>query len=111
MKHAIGTLVLACVLVFAFYDVTLVLDVSLSGETEVPDPEAEAEYRDCYTGMDREIHATAFGTVDNPDVQKEFINARRAIAEAVCRAAYPVSMITVETPLRFDLLDLEPRYW
>ena len=109
--RAIGFVLLAGALVPVFYRVNLVLDVALPGESLVADPVVEAAYESCYEDRDHEIHATAFGTIDNPDVQREFINSRRASARKECRAAHPESMTKVATPARFHLVDLEPRYW
>jgi len=109
--RAIGILLLAGALVPVFYHVELVLDVALPGEADVADPAVEAAYEACYATKDHELHATAFGTIDNPDVQREFINSHRAAARAECRKAHPASTVRVATPARFNLVDLEPRYW
>ena len=98
-------------LMLALYDVDFVLDIAMPGEMELPDPAVEAAYQDCYQLRDDEIHATAFGTIDNPDVQKEFITSQRAIAARECRQQHPQSMVTVETPGRFNIADLSPRFW
>ncbi len=107
----ISGLVAVGVAVLALYEVDFVFDFSGSSESRIADPEVEAAYAACYAARDDEIHATAFGTIDNPDVQKEFITSSRARAAAECRALHPQSMITVEEPARFDLVDLAPRFW
>jgi len=102
---------LAGLITFVLYEVNFVFDVSAAHGTEIPDPVAEAEYLRCYQSMDDDIHTTAFGTIDNPDVQKEFISANRARAVRDCRTLHPQQTITVEEPSRFNIVELEPRYW
>lgn len=97
--------------VFVLYDVDFRFDFSGPNESRIADPEVEAAYAACYAARDDEIHTTAFGTIDNPDVQKEFITSSRARAAAECRALHPESIITVEKPARFNLVDLTPRFW
>lgn len=111
IKAGIAVLSLAALLSAALFEVHFKLDMALPRDVELPDPAIEAEFDACYRARDSEIHSTAFGTIDNPDVQKEFINTRRADAVRECRALYPQKMITVSEPLRFDLVDLEPRFW
>ena len=98
-------------MVLALYDVDPVFDVALPGEARVPDPVVEEAYARCYQARDDEIHATAFGTIDNPDVQKEFISANRARAARECRELHPEVLVIVQQPARFDLVDLKPRFW
>ena len=93
------------------YEVRLAFEFALPAETAVADPAQEARYAECYAAKDDEIHRTAFGTIDNPDVQKEFITSNRARAARECRNEYPEQTITTSMPLRFNLVDLEPRYW
>jgi len=108
---SIGTIVLLVALVITLYDVKLNFVFSLPGEIEQMDPAKEALYAQCYKLRDKQIHDAAFGTIDNPDVQKEFINTSRAQAESKCRKEYPGQWITVRQPFALKLLDLQPRYW
>lgn len=110
-RRIIVAVVVAALAVFVLYDVQFVFDVAGAGEARRPDPAVETAYANCYATMDDEIHATAFGTIDNPDVQKEYITANRARAAAECRARHPESIITVAEPGRFNLVDLAPRFW
>ena len=98
-------------MVAALYDVDLVFDIALPGERREPDPAVEDAYARCYRERDDEIHATAFGTIDNPDVQKEFISSNRARAARECRELHPEVLIIVREPARFNLVDLTPRFW
>ena len=97
-------------LFLVFFRVSLDFRFALPQEVQEPDASQEALFDACYAERDAEIHRTAFGTIDNPDVQKEFINTNRARAAAECREAYPQRMITVAQPFRFNLLDVEPRF-
>jgi hypothetical protein len=107
----ISALAIVLVGVIALFDVDLVFDIAGPVESQIADPETEARYEACYAEKDHEIHATAFGTIDNPEVQKEFITSNRVRAAAECRALYPETIITVEEPARFKLVDLTPRFW
>jgi hypothetical protein len=110
-RMAIGTIILPVALVTTLYDVKLNFVFSLPGEVEQIDLAQEALYTRCYKRRDEEIHDTAFGTIDNPDVQKEFINTSRAQAASACRDEYPQQWQTVRQPFALKLLDLQPRYW
>lgn len=110
-RNIILFLVGAGMLMFALFDVRFVFDISMGSEREVPDPGVEAENVRCYEQKDEEIHTTAFGTIDNPDVQREFITSERAIARRACRAQHPEMVIVVEDPARFRLIELTPRFW
>ena len=100
----ISVIVLAAVAVALLFEI----DVTPSMRTEIADPAIEAQYEACYQQKDKEIHVTAFGTIDNPDVQKEFISSNRARAAEECRALHPESMVAAEEPWR---LNLRPRFW
>ena len=103
-RKKISVVVLAAVLVAVFFE----FEFSPSMQTEIADPAVEVRYQACYQEKDDEIHATAFGTIDNPDVQKEFISANRARAAAECRALHPESTIRVDAPSQFSVT---PRFW
>lgn len=96
---------------FALFEGSIAFEFALPGEKTVPDAEQEARYEACFAQKDDEIHEIAFGTIDNPDVQKEFITSNRAAAASECRAHYPEQVMTESTPFRFNLIDLQPRYW
>lgn len=93
------------------FDVSLNFEFSLPAEIEQTDAAQEARYEACYDERDTEIHRAAFGTIDNPDVQKEFIASNRQRAAAECRRAYPAMVVTANRPFRFNLVDLEARFW
>jgi len=104
-------LLIAVAVTTVLFDVDLEYDVALPAEKQVPDPAVEARYEQCYAEEDHEIHEKAFGTIDNPEVQKEFINSNRVRAERDCRERYPESMIIVREPFHFRLFTLRPRFW
>ena len=107
----IAVIVAVPVLLLAFYDVKFDFEFALPSERQVPDPAVEAAYRECYETIDHEIHGDAFGTIDNPDVQKEYITAHEADARQRCRERYPEETVTEHTPFSFSVVDLEPKYW
>jgi hypothetical protein len=111
MRRIIPYIVAAVLLLAVLFDVSLDVDVAAGTTRETPDPAVEANFDRCLADKDEEIHATAFGTIDNPDVQKEFITSRRAVARQECRERFPETMITVEEPAHFHLVDLKPRFW
>lgn len=82
-----------------------------AGGRQVPDPEIEAAFEACYAEKDQEIHATAFATIDNPDVQKEFITSNRARAVAACRELHPERLVTVDEDGGSLPVRLTPRFW
>ena len=103
-----GILALAAFLVL--FELRLDLEFSLPGQSTVADPAQEARYEECFAERDREIHAAAFGTIDNPDVQKLYISNHRDEARAMCRERFPERLVTVEEPFRFNLVDLRFRF-
>ncbi|RLA36802.1 MAG: hypothetical protein DRR15_03815 [Gammaproteobacteria bacterium] len=110
-KRTFGIIAVAIALTITLYDVQLDPDFSLPGEIEQTDAAQEALYMQCYELRDEQIHDTAFATIDNPDVQKEFINTSRARAASECRDEYPQQLVTVRRPFRLNLVDLHARYW
>jgi len=110
-KKTFGIIAVAIALTFILYNVQLDPDFSLPGEFEQTDAAQEALYMQCYELHDEQIHDTAFATIDNPDVQKEFINTSRARAASECRDEYPQQSVTVRQPFHFNFIDLRARYW
>ena len=110
-KKIIATILLTVLLTVLLVAVLFEIDIPPSTPAEIADPAVEAQYQACYQAKDDEIHATAFGTIDNPDVQKEFITTNRARAAAECRALHPEALIAVDQSPRFRLISLAPRFW
>ena len=111
MRKIIVLLTLVIIAIFVLYDVSLPLVVASSYETSAPDPAIEAEYLGCYEAKDAAMHRVAFGTIDNPDVQKEYISTNRERIAQECRKQVPEKMIVVQEPARFNIIDLKPRFW
>ncbi len=74
------------------------------------DAEQEASYAACYAERDAEIHDVAFGTIDNPDVQKLYILNNREQAATECRQRFPEQWTAIEEPFHFNLVDLRFRF-
>jgi hypothetical protein len=110
-RMTIGTIVLLVAIVITLYDVKPDFVFSLPGEIEQIDPAQEVLFAQCYELRDEQIHDLAFGTIDNPDVQKEFINTSRGRATSECRNKYPREWVTIRQPFRLKLFDMHPRYW
>lgn len=92
------------------FDVDFAPEFALPGTLEVDDPAQEARYAACFDARDAAIHERAFATIDNPDVQKEYIAMQRDGARLDCRAAHPRRRVRVDTPLRFNLVDVAFRF-
>ena len=101
----------AVALLAALFDIRFAYDVSTGSTREIPDPDVEAAFSRCFAAADEALHERAFATIDNPDVQREFITSERAAARRDCRAQFPAKMIVVEEPSRFRLFELSPRFW
>ena len=110
-RMTIGSIALLVALVITLYDVRPDFVFSLPGENEHIDPAREALFAQCYELRDEQLHDTAFGTIDNPDVQKEFINTSRERAASDCRNEFPQEWVTIRQPFRLKLIDMHPRYW
>lgn len=110
-KTFVGLIVVSIALLFLLYEVQPDFVFSLPGETEQIDATQEALYAQCYGLRDKQLHDIAFATIDNPDVQKEFINTSRARATDECREKFPQHLVTVRQPLVVKILAIKPRYW
>ena len=104
----IGIVVLAAF--FVLFEVSFNFRFALPDEKSEPDATQESLYAACYAERDKEIHATAFGTIDNPDVQKLYILNNRAQAATECRQEYPERQTMVKRPFQFNLIDLRFRF-
>ncbi len=111
LKEFIVLIVFGVFLIFVLFEVELGQDVGRSDAIEVPDPVIEAQYKNCYANRDDAMHRQAFSTIDNPDVQREFISAKRAEIAAECRAQFPQKMIVLENEDSAALIRFRPRYW
>lgn len=113
MKTAVRPLFLVAALTGLFlllFDVTPRFEFALPREVAEPDPAREAEFDACFAARDDAIHEEAFGTIDNPDVQREFISMRREEAERDCRERFPARTVMVSEPFRFNLVDVRFRF-
>lgn len=104
-------ILMALIVVFSFYEVTVNLDIASARTVQLPDPEVEAEYLRCYQEQDEAMHRSVFGTVDNPDVQREMISTNRERIVDECRQKFAEQLITLQVPSRFNLVNLKPRFW
>ena len=109
-KTAILIVVATLVAVFALFDVRVDFQFSLPTERSQPDATQEVRFDACYAERDKEIHDVAFGTIDNPDVQKLFIINNWKQAATECRLRFPEQLTAVEEPFHFNILDLKFRY-
>ena len=110
-KNFVITSAIGVLLILVLFEIDWVLDFGRSNTVEVPDPDIEASYENCFKIKDDAMHRQAFGTIDNPDVQREFISANRAKIAADCRAEFPQETLSVEGEGSLNLIDLQPRFW
>lgn len=104
-------MLIAAVIVMSLYKVTFNFEFSFATQVQRPDAAVEAEYARCFERKDKDMHGVAFDTIDNPDVQKEFITANREIIARECRQRFPEKLTIVQLPFRFNLVDLQARFW
>ena len=109
-KNAIWIGLVALVVVYALFEVRFNFRFSLPTERSQPNAAQEARFDACYAERDKEIHDVAFGTIDNPDVQKLYISNNRAEAVKGCRQQFPEQLTTVEEPFQFNFVDLTFRF-
>ena len=109
-KNAVWIGVAAVVALLVLFEIHFRVEFSLPGASSQLDAGQEARYAACYTERDIEIHDAAFGTIDNPDVQKLYILNNRNLAATECRQQFPEQWTVIEEPFRFNLIDLKFRY-
>lgn len=97
-------------IVLLLFDVRLDFQFSMPREVVELDAAVETRYTQCVELRDKEIHRVVFATIDNPDVQREYLATQKDKAKAECRSKFPAHEITVQQPFRFKLLELKFRY-
>ena len=102
---------LSVIILVVFFDIDWVLDFGTVSQIETRDPAVEAEFENCYAEKDDAMHRVVFGTIDNPDVQREYISTQRALIREECRSSFPLEIIRVEQETEFNFVDLRPRFW
>ena len=110
-RNIVSLVVLGGIVLLGLYDVNFVLEFGGTRIVEKPDPAVEVQYGNCYRDKDAALHTHAFGTIDNPDVQREVISAGRQRITRECRDEHPQRLIEVEQQAETNLLDLSPRFW
>lgn len=109
LRHYLSAGALLLAIFVALFRVDFRFEFALPGEREVADPEQEERFRHCVAERDRQIHERTFGTIDNPDVQREVLITEKEKAIAACRELYPETMVTKTQSFRFNLIDVERR--
>lgn len=95
VKNIAGLVAAAIVLIVVLFEVKFRMDASRPDDARRLDVAQEIRFTECYSLRDKKIHELAFGTIDNPDVQKEYINTHRERATADCRKAFPQQWLDV----------------
>jgi len=81
----IGIIVLGVVLIRT----NAKLATDSTGVATPSDSAAGSRYQQCFDERDKAMHREAFATIDNPDVQKEFIATNRDRIREECRREFP----------------------
>lgn len=110
MKNLAVVLAVALLLLFLFFEVRFDFQVSMPREIVELDSEQENRYIRCVEERDAEIHRIAFATIDNPDVQREYLATQKDEAKLVCRSEFPMKKNTKKQSFRVKLVDLKYRY-
>ena len=110
-KVVAGMVGIVLVVFLALFEVRLDFVFSRAREVMVADAGQEARFAACVEERDRQIHREAFGTIDNPDVQREVLKTEKEKAVAACREHYPEFLVPVSEPMQFRLFDVKLRYW
>ncbi len=79
-------------------------------DVEMPDADQEYRFEGCVDEMDRLIHSKTFGSIDNPDVQREILLTEKERAIRECRVLFPEKRVTITEPFHFNVIDLKYRY-
>lgn len=98
------------ILIVALFEVHLDPVVSLPRTVERPDRDQAARYEQCVAELTNEATRRALEAADNPDVQSLMIRMRQKDAIEECRDRFPERYVTVEEPLRINLIDLKWRF-
>ncbi len=109
-KKAVWIGVAAVIAILVLFEIRFRVEFSMPGASSQLDAARESRYAACYAERDNEIHDIAFGTIDNPDVQKLYISNNRDKAINECRLQFPEQWITVDEPFRFNVIDFRFRY-
>lgn len=110
MKKVLVIAAAALLVLLLFFEVDVDLRFRLPQTVAKPDEAQEARYEACVEDFDRSVHAEAFATIDNPDVQREVLYRRMQEAKALCREQYPEITTSVRVPFDFKVFDLTWRY-
>lgn len=100
----------ALCLLLILFEVTVDFQFSMPREVAIVDDAQENQYQACVDERDAEIHRIAFSTIDNPDVQREYLSTHKDKAKEACRLEYPEQLTTAMQPFRFKLLAFEYRF-
>ncbi len=110
MKKIALPLAIVLLVILVLFDIDLDLQFSLPREVVELDAQQEMRHVHCVDLRDAEIHRVAFATIDNPDVQREYLSTEKDKAKVICRREFPHDQTTSKQPFRFNVVDLKFRY-
>ncbi len=109
-KTAVISVTALLIVILILFDIDIEPKFSLPRDVETLDLEQETRFQSCVDERDRFIHAETFGTIDNPDVQREILATEKDKAVRECRGLYPEYRVTSSEPFHFNIIDLKFRY-
>ncbi len=109
-KTAVISVTALLIVILILFDIDIEPKFSLPRDVETLDLEQETRFQSCVDERDRFIHAETFGTIDNPDVQREILATEKDKAVRECRGFYPEYRVTSSEPFHFNIIDLKFRY-
>jgi hypothetical protein len=106
----VASAALVVFLVVVLFEVDFNPVFSLPRTVERLDARQAARFEQCVSERTDQATRDALHAADNPDVQTLMIRMRQKDAIAGCRERFPELRVTVQLPLRINLIDLEWRF-
>ena len=110
MRRLIFLLPLVIIIGTIFFETEVNIFVTLPKKIEKSDLDQENLFLECVNAKDKIIHAQTFSSIDNPDVQREVLSAKKNQALLECRDIYPVKMTVINQSFEINIFDFKYRY-
>ena len=110
MKKLIFLLLSIVIIGVLFFEIETNVRFAFPKKIEILDSSQELIYLKCVEARDKIIHAQTFSSIDNPDVQREVLSARKNQALAECRGLHPAKMVEINQAFEVNIFDLKYRY-
>ena len=110
MKKLIFLLLSIVIIGVFFFEIETNVRFAFPKKIEILDSSQELIYLKCVEARDKIIHAQTFSSIDNPDVQREVLSARKNQALAECRGLHPAKMVEINQSFEVNIFDFKYRY-